>query len=165
MKPTNAIFTKPTHQYCVSQWELPSSLAPHKKKLDPIHGQTSSCFRHKLWFQTKRMLQKLISGNQHINIVYTNKIYQFFLAPCTKKLNSIHGWSSSHFKDKLGFQTKQRLQLLFSRIQCINIRYPKENYPFFLASSETHEKKLDSIHGWSLSRFKDKLWFQTKRRL
>ena len=124
-----------------------------KKNLDSIHGRSSSCFKDKLWFQTKRRLQVLFLGNQCINIVYPNKNYPFFLAPCEKKLDSIHGWSSSHFKDKFWFQTNWRLQMLFSRNQCINIVSPNENYPFVLAP---HEKKLDSIHRKSSSCFKDK---------
>ena len=79
-----------------------------------------------------------------------------------KKLDSSHRRSSSHFKDKLWFQTKWRLQLLFLRNVRIHIVYPNENYTFFLG---LQEKKLDSIHGWSSFRFKDKFWYQTKWRL
>ena len=86
----------------------------------------------------------LFSRNQHINIVYPNENYPFILAFHENKLDSIHGRSLSHFKDKLWFQTKRRLQMLFSRNQRINIVYPDKNYPFFLAP---HEKKLDSIQG------------------
>ena len=133
-----------------------------KKKLDFIHGRRSSCLKDKLWFQTKQRLQMLFSWNQCINIVYRNENYPFVLVPSEKKLDSIHGRSSSSFKDKLWFQTKQRLQILFPGNQRINILYPNENSPFFLFS---HKKKLDSNHERSSSHFKDKLWFQTKQRL
>ena len=109
----------------------------------------------KLLFQTKQRLQMLFSWNQSINIVYPNKNYPFVSASREKKLDSIHGRSSSYYKDKLWFQTKRRLQMLFfSRNQHINIMYPIENYPFFLAPCT---KKQDSIPGWNLSHFKDKL--------
>ena len=134
-------------------------MVPHKNKLDSIHGQSSLPFKDKLWFQTKRKLQMLFLQNQCINIVYPKQNYAFFLAPHKKKLDSIDRRSSSHFKDKLLFQTKWRLQMIFSRNQFISILYPNENYPFVLALGE---KKQDSIHGRNSSRFKDKVWFQTK---
>ena len=138
----------------------PIVLAPHEKKLDSIHERSSPRFKDKLWFKRKQRLQMLFSRNQRINIVYPNKNYPFVLAPYEKKLDSIHGQSSSHFMDKLWFQTKWRLQMFFSWNHHINIVSPNENYPFFLSP---HEKKLDSIHGWCLSRLKNKLWFQTKQ--
>ena len=137
----------------------PFLLAHCKKKLDSIHGRSSSRFEDKIWFQRKWRLQMLFLRNQRINIMYPNENYPFILGPHEKKLDSTHGRSSSHFKDKLWFQTKQRLQMLFSRNQRINIMYPDEKYPFVLA---LHEKKLDSIHRRSSSYFKNKLWFQIK---
>ena len=139
----------------------PFVMAPSENKSDSIHRRISSCFKDKLWFQTKWRLQRLYSWKQCINIVYPKENYPFVLVPHENKLDSIHGRTSSHFKDKLLFQKKWRLQMVFSWNQCINIVYPKENYPFVLAS---REKKLDSIDGRSSSRFKDKHWFQTKQR-
>ena len=110
----------------------------------------------------KWRLQMLFMRNQRIYIVYPNENYPFSLAPKEKKLDSIHWWSLSHFKDKLWFQTKWRLQMLFSWNQRINIVYPNENYQFVLAP---HDKKLNSIHEQSWSHFKGKVWFQTKRTL
>ena len=105
-------------------------LAPHENKLDSIHGRSSSRFKDKVWFQTEQRLQMLLLWNQCINIMYPNESYKYFLAPREKNLNSIHEWSWSRFKDKLWFQTKRRLQMLFSQNQCINIMYANENYPF-----------------------------------
>ena len=102
----------------------------------------------------------LFSWNQRINIVYPNENYTFVLAPQEKKLDSIHEQSLSHFKDKILFQTKRRLQMLFSCNQRINIVYPNENYPFVLAPQE---KKLDSIHQRCSSRFKKKLDFKQNK--
>ena len=140
----------------------PFVLSPRDKKLDSIHRRNSSCFKDKLWFQTKRRLQMLFSRNQCINIVYPNENYPFVLGPHENKLDSIHGWNSSYFKDKFWFLTKQTLKMLFSRNQRINIVYPNENYPFVWAP---HEKKLHSIHWRSSSRFKEILWFQKKQRI
>ena len=137
-------------------------MAPCKKKLDYIHGRSTSCFKDKLWFQTKWRLQMPFSRNQRINIMYPNANYSFVLAPHDKKLDSIYGRSSSRFKDNLWLKTIWRLRMIFSWNQCFSTMYPKENYTFVLVP---HEKELDSIHGQSLSGFKDKLWFQTKRRL
>ena len=119
-----------------------------------------------LWtnFDSKRNegYKCFFSRNQCVKIMYPNETYQFVLTLHKKKLDSIHGRSSSHFKDKHWFQTKRRLQLLASRNQCINIVYPNENYPFFLALLE---KKLDFISERCSSCFKDKFWFPTKRRV
>ena len=123
---------------------------PYEKKLDSIHGRSSSRFRDQLWFQTKLML---FSQNQCINIMYPNENYPFSFTPHEKKLDSICVRSSSNFQNKLWFQTKLRLQMLFSQNQRINIVYPNENYPFVFGH---HEKKLDSIHRRSLSCLKDK---------
>ena len=101
----------------------------------------------------------LFLWNQCINIVYPNENYPFVFAPHEEKLDSIHGWSSSRFKDKLWFQTKWTLPMFISRNQHINIMYPNDNYPIIFSSNE---KKIYSIHGRSLSCFKGKLWFQTK---
>ena len=98
------------------------------------------------------------SRNQHINIVYPNENFPFISVLKIKNIDTIHGWSSSRFKDKFWFQTKRRLQMIFSRNQCIDILYPNDNYLVFLA---THEIKLDSINRWSMSCLKDKHWFQT----
>ena len=78
----------------------------------------------------------LFSRNQGINIIYLNENYPFVFADHEKKLDSIHGWGSSRFMDKLWIQTKRRLQMLFSWNQRINIVYPNENYPFFFTAHE-----------------------------
>ena len=161
-KATNVFFMKPIYQYRVSQWELPFFLALDKKKLDSIHRWISSRFKDKLWIQTKRRLQMLFSQKQRNNIMYPNENYPSAFVPIEKKIDSIHGRSSSRFKDKLWFQTKWSLQKLFSWNQRIDIMYPYENCPFVLAPCEN---KLDCIQRQSSSHFKDKLWFKTKRRL
>ena len=78
------------------------------------------------------------------------------------KLDSYHERDSSHFKDKLWFPTKWRVQNVSSQNQCINIVYPSGNNPFLFVC---HENKLDSIHEGSSSRVKDELWFPTKLRV
>ena len=110
--------------------DYPFFLAPYKKKLDSIHRRSSSCFKDKLWFQIKQRLKMLFSRNQRINILYPNENYLFVLSQFKNKLDSIHERSSSRFMDKLWFQTKWRLQILFLWNQHINIMYPNENYPF-----------------------------------
>ena len=140
----------------------PFVLALHKKKLDSIHRWSLSCFKDKLWFQTKWRLQMLFMRNQRIYIVYPNENYPFFLAPCKNKLNSIQGRSDTVLRINFDFERNEGYKCVFSWNQYINIVYLNENYPFVL----THfQKKLDSILGRSLSRFKKKNWFQTKRRL
>ena len=116
--------------------KYPFSLALSENKLDSIHEQCLSNIKDKLWFQTKRRLQMLFSLNQHINIMYPNENYPFGLNSHEKQLDSIHEQNSSHNKDKIWFQTKWRLQMIFLWKKCINIVYPKENYPFVLGSCE-----------------------------
>ena len=74
-------------------------LASYEKKLDSIHRRSSSHFEDKLWFQRKWRLQYFFLQNQRINIVYPNENYAFVLVPHEKKLNFIHGRSSSRFKE------------------------------------------------------------------
>ena len=104
------------------------------------------------------------SQNQGINIMYANGNYPFVLARHEKKLDSCHERSSSCFNDELWFLTNQRVEMLFFfwGNQGINIVYPNGNYPFVLAH---RKKKLDSCYERSSSRFKDKLWFSTNRRV
>ena len=111
MKPKNAFFVNLMHQYRVAQWELPICLGPSEKKLYSIHRRSSSHFMDELWFHKKRRLKIFFSRNQHINIVDPNENYPFVLAPREEKLDSIHERSSSHFKNKLWFQTKRRLEM------------------------------------------------------
>ena len=110
----------------------------------------------------KRMVGMVFSWNQIMNMVYPNGNYPFILAFYKRNLDYCHEWSLSHFKVELWFQTKWRVEMVFSWNQSMNIVCPNVNYPFVLAFSR---KNLDSFHKWTLSRFKDELWFQTKRRV
>ena len=100
--------------------------------------------------------------NQYINIVYPNENYPFVLVCREKKLDSCHERILYHFKDELWFQTKRRVEKVFKWNQSINIVNPKENYSFVFVC---HENKLDSCQEWSLSCFKDELWFPIKQRV
>ena len=157
MKVTNAFFLETNASIsCIPLRTTHLSWPITKKNLDSIHGRSSSCFKDKLWFQTKRRLQVLFLGNQCINIVYPNENYPFVLSHREKKLNSIHGWSSTRFKDKLWFQTKWRLPMLSSWNQRINIVYPNENYPFFMAPYQKSDKKSEQ--------YLKKMWTVQKKR-
>ena len=139
----------------------PLVLTLYEKKLDSIQRRSSSCFKDKLWFQTKRRLQMLFSRNQRINIVYPNQNFTFVLSSHEKKLDSIHGWIRPVLKIKFDSKQNEGYKYFFcetnTSISCIQMRTTHLLAP--------HEKNLDFIHRRSSSCFKDKLWFQTKRRL
>ena len=87
-KGSNGFFAKAMPHYHVSQWNLPISLCPLKKKeLDSCHKRNSSLFKDELWFPTK---QRIFSWIWCINIVYPNGNYTFLFVHHKKKLDSCH---------------------------------------------------------------------------
>ena len=137
----------------------PFVVAPHGRKLDSIHERSSSNFFHETEWDEG---YKCFFHETNASISCIPMRTTICLSHEKKKLDSIHRRISSRFKNKLWIQTKRRLQMLFSQKQRNNIMYPNENYP---SAFVPIEKKIDSIHEQSLSRFKGKLWFQTNRSL
>ena len=160
MKGSNGLFAKSMHQYRVSQWELPIFLSLLRKESTIFFSDRSSFhFKNELWFPTKRWVQMVSLQNKHINIMYPSGNYPFPLVRHENKLDSWHKWSSFRFKDEFWFPTKQRVQMVSSSNQCINIVYANGNYPFLLIWLE---KNLDSCRDRSSFHFKDEYWFPIK---
>ena len=90
-------------------------LVHHKKKLDSSHEQSSPHFKDELWFPIKRRVQMVSLRNQCINIMYHNGNYLFRLVRHEKKIDSYHERSLSHFKDKLRYPTKWKVQIFFTK--------------------------------------------------
>ena len=76
---TNDSFVKQTNQFVYPNENYPFILDTCEKKLDSIYGQSSSRFKDKHWFQTKRKVQMHFLQNQHLNIMYTYVNYMFVL--------------------------------------------------------------------------------------
>ena len=133
-KATNTFFCETNASIsCIPMRTIHFSWLLMKKKIDSIHGWSSSCFKAKLWFQTKRRLQMLFSRNQRINIVYHNENYPFTLAPHEKKLDSIHRRSSSCLKHKFYSKQNKGYKCFFLKtnasILCIPIRTNHLSWP------------------------------------
>ena len=101
----------------------------------------------------------LFSQSQSINIIYPNVKDPFRLVCRKNNLDSCIKWSLSHYEHELWSLAKQRVQILFSQNQSINIVYPKANnlFPFV-----RRQKNLDSFYKQSASHFEDELWYPEK---
>ena len=122
----------------------PFVLDPREKKLDSIHGWSSSRFKDKLWFQTKWRQQIFFRKTKHQYYVSQWEL-SICLGPSWKKLDPIHRRSSSRFNDKLWFQLKRRLQILFCQtntlISCIpmittQLFFPPMKRKYILSTDE-----------------------------
>ena len=132
-------------------------VSAHRKKiLDSYHEWSSSCFLMKNFDSEKNEVFKNFFCETKAWIlcipIETTHLSRFIV----KKTKFLPRTKVVPFWRRIFIPNQSKGWNVFLRNQGINIVHLNENYRFVLAH---RERKLDSVHEWSLSRFKDEHWF------